>query len=108
MYRIKFKCFFFHAEPPSFVKKIENTTAVLGSAVKLQGTLKGSAPITVSWLKDSELLRHDDPNITMTFENNIASLAIAKIAMNHDGKYTCLAENEAGQQKSEAKLSVQG
>lgn len=76
--------------------------------MKLQGTLKGSAPITVTWLKDSELLRHDDPNIKMSFESNIASLAIAKIAMNHDGKYTCQAENEAGQQKSEATLSVQG
>lgn len=76
--------------------------------MKLQGTLKGSAPITVKWLKDSELLRHDDPNITMTFVNNIVSLAIAKIAINHDGKYTCQAENEAGQQKSEATLSVQG
>lgn len=100
--------FFFYTDPPSFVKKIENTTAVLGSPVKLLGTLKGSAPITVTWLKDSELLRRDDPNITMTFENNIASLAIAKIAMNHDGKYICQAENEAGQQKSEATLSVQG
>lgn len=106
--RMSYIFFFFHADPPSFVKRIENTTAVLGSTVKLQGTLKGSAPITVTWLKDSELLRHDDPNITMTFENNTASLAIAKIAMNHDGKYTCQAENEAGQQKSEAKLSVQG
>lgn len=76
--------------------------------MKLQATLKGSAPITVTWLKDSELLRHDDPNITIMFENNIAILAIAQIAMSHDGKYTCLAENTAGQQKSEAKLSVQG
>lgn len=76
--------------------------------MKLQGTLKGSAPITVTWLKDSELLRHEDPNIAMTFENNITSLTIANIGMSHDGKYTCQAENEAGQQKCEAKLSVQG
>lgn len=76
--------------------------------MKLQGTLKGSAPITVTWLKDSDLLRHDDPNIAMTFENNIASLTIAKIDVSHDGKYTCQAENEAGEQKCEAKLSVQG
>uniref|UniRef100_A0A3B4D205 Ig-like domain-containing protein n=1 Tax=Pygocentrus nattereri TaxID=42514 RepID=A0A3B4D205_PYGNA len=77
------------------------------SAVKLQGTLKGSAPITVKWLKDSEILRDDDPNIATTFEHNIAILAIAKVALNHGGKYTCQAENEAGQQKSEATLSVQ-
>lgn len=97
-----------HADPPSFLKKVENTTAVLGTAVKLQATLKGSAPITVKWLKDSEILRDDDPNITTTFENNIAVLTIATVAKNHDGKYTCQAENEAGQQKCDATLSVQG
>uniref|UniRef100_A0A673JL95 Ig-like domain-containing protein n=1 Tax=Sinocyclocheilus rhinocerous TaxID=307959 RepID=A0A673JL95_9TELE len=89
-------------DPPLFVKKVENTTAVLGSAVKLQGTLKGSAPLTVQWFKDSEIVRDDDPNITTTFENNIAILAIANVAINHGGKYTCQAENEAGKQKCEA------
>ncbi|XP_059418434.1 titin-like [Carassius carassius] len=95
-------------DPPLFVKKVENTTAVLSSAVKLQGALKGSAPITVQWFKDSEIVRDDDPNITTTFENNIAILAIANVAINHGGKYTCQAENEAGKQKCEATVSVQG
>lgn len=81
---------------------------MFGSAVKLQGTLKGSTPITIKWLKDSEILRQDDPNLTMTFENNVAMLAIKKIELKHAGKYTCQAENEAGQQKSDATLSVQG
>ncbi|XP_076857247.1 titin-like [Brachyhypopomus gauderio] len=94
-------------DPPSFVKRVESTTAVLGSAVKLQGALKGSTPITVKWLKDSEVLRDDDPNMTMIFENNIAILAIKEVTIKHGGKYTCQAENEAGQQKSEATLSVQ-
>lgn len=100
--------FYLNADPPTFVKKVENTTAVLGSAVKLQGTVKGSAPISVKWLKDSDLLTEVDPNIKITFENNIAQLAIASVAITHGGKYTCQAENEAGQQKSEATLSVQG
>ncbi|XP_064873891.1 titin-like [Oncorhynchus nerka] len=94
-------------EPPSFAKKIENTTAVLGSAVKLQGTIKGSAPITVKWMKDAEWLRDDDPNITMAFQNNIAILTIAAVDICHGGKYTCQAENEAGQQKCETSLAVQ-
>uniref|UniRef100_A0A3B1K6E9 Ig-like domain-containing protein n=1 Tax=Astyanax mexicanus TaxID=7994 RepID=A0A3B1K6E9_ASTMX len=92
--------FFRSSDPPSFVKKVENTTAVLGSAVKLQGSLKGSAPIVVKWLKDSEILRDDDPNVTTSFENNVTVLAIANVAIPHGGKYTCQAENEAGQQKS--------
>uniref|UniRef100_A0A3B4Y6H7 Ig-like domain-containing protein n=1 Tax=Seriola lalandi dorsalis TaxID=1841481 RepID=A0A3B4Y6H7_SERLL len=70
--------------PPTFSKRVESATAVLGSIVKLQGTIKGSAPITVKWMKDSEILRNDDPNIKVVFENN------------------------AGQQKCEATLTVQG
>lgn len=96
------------AEPPIFSKRIENTTAVLGNTVKLQGTLKGSAPITTKWMKDSALLRDDDPNIKMTFENNIASISFSSVQIKHGGKYICLAENEAGQQKCEAVLAIQG
>lgn len=76
--------------------------------MKLQGTLKGSAPITVKWMKDSEMLRDDDPNIKMSFENNVACLLITPVALSHGGKYSCQAENEAGRQKCEATLTVQG
>uniref|UniRef100_A0A3B4Y2I6 Ig-like domain-containing protein n=1 Tax=Seriola lalandi dorsalis TaxID=1841481 RepID=A0A3B4Y2I6_SERLL len=87
--------------------RVESATAVLGSIVKLQGTIKGSAPITVKWMKDSEILRNDDPNIKVVFENNVASLSITTVAISHGGKYLCQAENEAGQQKCEATLTVQ-
>lgn len=95
-------------EPPTFSKRVESATAVLGNTVKLQGTIKGSAPVTVKWMKDSEILRDDDPNIKMVFENNVASLVITTVAINHGGKYLCQAENEAGHQKCEATLTVQG
>lgn len=95
-------------EPPTFSKRVESATAVLGNTVKLQGTIKGSAPVTVKWMKDSEILRDDDPNIKMAFENNVASLSITTVAISHGGKYSCQAENEAGQQKCEATLTVQG
>ncbi|KAJ8255364.1 hypothetical protein GJAV_G00204040 [Gymnothorax javanicus] len=94
-------------DPPFFSKKIENVSAILGSTVRLQGTLKGSAPIKVTWMKDSETLRDDDPNVTMEFENNIAVLKIATVSIMHSGKYTCQAENEAGKQMCEATVSVQ-
>lgn len=81
---------------------------MLGNTVKLQGTIKGSAPITVKWMKDSEILRDDDSNIKMVFESNVASLSITTVAISHGGKYSCQAENEAGQQKCEATLTVQG
>lgn len=96
------------AEPPMFSKRVESVSAVLGNTVKLQGTLKGSAPITVKWMKDSELLRDDDPNAQMTFEHNVASISFSCVEIKHSGKYICLAENQAGQQKCEAIITVQG
>lgn len=83
-------------------------TTMLGNSVKLQGTIKGSSPITVKWKKDSEILRDDDPNVKMVFGNNVAILSITAVAISHGGKYSCQAENEAGQQKCEATLTVQG
>lgn len=96
------------SEPPMFSKRVESATAVLGTTVKLQGVLKGSVPMTIKWLKDSQLLRDDDPNVKMTFENHVASIAFSSLEMKYGGKYTCIAENEAGQQKSEAVLTIQG
>ncbi|KAI4795897.1 hypothetical protein KUCAC02_029578 [Chaenocephalus aceratus] len=94
-------------EPPMFSKRMESATAVLGNTVRLQGSLKGSAPITVKWMKDSELLRDDDPTVNMTFENSVACISFSACDIKHGGKYTCLAENEAGQQKCEAVLTIQ-
>uniref|UniRef100_A0AAY5L6Q7 Ig-like domain-containing protein n=1 Tax=Esox lucius TaxID=8010 RepID=A0AAY5L6Q7_ESOLU len=94
-------------EPPTFVKKIESITATLGDSVKLQSSLKGSPPIAVKWLKENDILRDDDPNIKMVFENNIAILQITTVAISHGGKYTCQAENEAGQNKCETTVTVQ-
>lgn len=98
----------FFLEPPVFTKRVESVTAVLGTTVKLQGTIKGSAPITVKWMKDAEILRDDEPNVKTVFENNVACLLITAVAISHGGKYLCQAENEAGQQKCEATLTVQG
>ena len=81
---------------------------MLGNTVKLQGVLKGSAPISVKWMKDSEMLREDDPNVRVTFGNSVACVSFSSVELKHGGKYTCVAVNEAGQQKSEALLTVQG
>uniref|UniRef100_A0A8I3PWK2 Ig-like domain-containing protein n=1 Tax=Canis lupus familiaris TaxID=9615 RepID=A0A8I3PWK2_CANLF len=88
-------------EPPSFVKKIESTSSLRGGTAAFQATLKGSLPITVTWLKDNDEITEDD-NIRMTFENNVASLYLSGIEVKHDGKYVCQAKNDAGIQRCSA------
>ncbi|XP_078537624.1 titin-like [Lissotriton helveticus] len=92
-------------EPPSFIKKIENVTAFLGNAVTFQAVVRGSEPISVTWMKGKEILKEMD-KVKITFENSISSLTIADVQPSSAGKYTCLAENEAGSQTCFGELSV--
>ena len=96
------------SEPPAFSKRVESIVAVLGNTVKLQGSIKGSAPLTVKWTKDSEILRDDNANISMRLENNVASLTFSSVEVANAGKYACQVENAAGRQTCEAVLTVQG
>lgn len=72
-----------------------------------QAAIKGSLPITVSWLKDNDEVIEDN-NIKMTFVNNVATLMVRSIELKHDGKYFCQAKNEAGIQRCSALLTVKG
>ncbi|NXB05638.1 TITIN protein, partial [Cnemophilus loriae] len=92
-------------EPPQFLKKIENISSLRGGTVVFQAAIKGSLPITVSWLKDNDEVIEDN-NIKMTFVNNVATLMVRSIELKHDGKYFCQAKNEAGIQRCSALLTV--
>lgn len=72
-----------------------------------QATVKGSSPITISWLKDNDDIVEDE-NTKMTYVNNVATLMIRAIEVKHDGKYFCQAKNDAGIQRCSALLTVKG
>lgn len=94
-------------EPPSFTKKIENVTTVLKSSATFQSTVTGSPPISVTWLKDDQILNEDD-NVHISFVNNVATLQIRAVDNGHSGRYTCQAKNESGVERCYAFLLVQG
>uniref|UniRef100_A0A8C4MYF0 Ig-like domain-containing protein n=1 Tax=Equus asinus asinus TaxID=83772 RepID=A0A8C4MYF0_EQUAS len=94
-------------EPPSFIKKIENVTTVLKSSATFQSTVAGSPPISVTWLKDDQILDEDD-NVHISFVNNVATLQIRTVDNGHSGRYTCQAKNESGVERCYAFLLVQG
>lgn len=102
--------FFSHyliTEPPSFTKKIENITTVLKSAATFQSTVAGSPPISVTWLKDDQILDEED-NVHISFVNSVATLQIRAVDNGHSGRYTCQAKNESGVERCYAFLLVQG
>lgn len=73
----------------------------------MQCVVKGSLPITVSWIKDDREVKEDE-NVKISFEDQIGKLHITNMQLKYDGKYTCLAKNEAGSQKCSASLIVKG
>ncbi|NWQ99883.1 TITIN protein, partial [Paradoxornis webbianus] len=92
-------------EPPTFVKKIENVTALAGDSVTLQAVVKGSEPISVTWMKGKDIIK-DDNNVRVTFDHGLATLQITGVQMSSGGKYTCVAENDAGSQSCFGELAV--
>ncbi|KFM07074.1 Titin, partial [Aptenodytes forsteri] len=92
-------------EPPSFVKKIENVTALAGDSITLQAVVKGSEPISVMWMKGKDIIQ-DDNKVRVTFEHGLATLQITGVQLSSGGKYTCVAENDAGSQSCFGELAV--
>lgn len=98
---------FLPIDPPSFVQKLENLSSLVGSEVSLLCVLKGSEPMTVSWMKDNHELKEAE-HVQITYEDNTALLHITDVQRNHAGKYSCQAQNQAGSQTCSALLTVKG
>lgn len=73
----------------------------------LQAAVRGSEPISVMWMKGQEVIK-EDGKIKMSFSSGVAVLTIPDVQISFGGKYTCLAENEAGSQTSVGELIVKG
>ena len=89
------------------MQKLENLSLLVGNKVSLRCTLKGSEPMTVTWLKDNHELKEAE-YIQITYENNAALLHITSLQSKHGGKYSCQAQNQAGSQTCSAVLTVKG
>lgn len=87
--------------------KMDNTNVLLGGEVSLQCVLKGSLPMTISWMKDDHEIKESE-HVQISFENWTAVVHISSVQLKFGGKYTCHAQNEAGSQKCTAVLAVKG
>lgn len=82
-------------------------TTLAGETIFLQAVVKGSAPLSVTWMKGKDIIKEDN-KVKITFENGLATLEISGVQVNSSGKYTCLAENDAGSQTCFGQLAVKG
>lgn len=96
------------SEPPRFVKKLSDTSTLIGDPVELQAVVEGFQPISVVWLKDKGDVIRESENIRISFTDNIATLQLGSPEAAHSGKYVCQIKNDAGMRECSAVLTVLG
>lgn len=71
--------------------------------------LTGDPPITIRWLKDGMTLNKKMLNIEESSMGHLGSaLVFNSVGRSHNGNYTCLAENLAGESNFTATMLVNG
>lgn len=89
------------------MKKLSDTSTLIGDAVELRAVVEGFQPISVVWLKDKDVIRESE-NIKISFVDNIATLQLRSPEASNSGKYVCQIKNDAGMRECSAVLTVLG
>lgn len=69
--------------------------------------VEGDAPVEITWLKDDERLPHS-LGIKIVRVEDMSILRIPSVHSVHNGNYTCLAKNMAGNYSETAEIRVKG
>lgn len=99
--------YFLLIEPATFVKRLADLSVESGSPIVLEATYTGTPPISVSWMKN-EFPLSQSPNCSITMTEKSTILEILDSTVEDYAQYSCLIENEAGQDICDALVSVLG
>lgn len=94
-------------EPATFVKRLADFSVETGSPIVLEATYTGTPPISVSWMKNEEPLSQSQ-NCSITTTEKSTILEILDSTVEDYAQYSCLIENEAGQDICDALVFVLG
>lgn len=90
-----------------FVRSLESKDVVKGSEMMLEGQVSGSAPFTVSFYKNSKLIRNDKRH-RLTVKDEIVSLEVLAVEAGDVGLYQCTVENEVGMASCDCHVTLKG
>ncbi|XP_040097221.1 obscurin isoform X4 [Oryx dammah] len=99
--------------PPRFLEKFTSKKVKKGSSITFSVKVEGIPPPTVHWLREEAeqgvlwIGRHT-PGYTVASSAQQHSLVLLDVGRQHQGTYTCIASNAAGQALCSAGLHVSG
>lgn len=93
--------------PPSFTKRLVDSTAKEGSSFQLEATVEGHPLPVVSWTKDGNCV-DESPDYVITFNNGECVLRFEEVFLEDKAEYSCKATNDLGEDITKAKLTVTG
>lgn len=92
-------------ESPRFTKPLHDETVDQGDEIVLEVEVKGSPPPLISWFKDGRRLSQS-PKVSITQADGISKLVLKNANDDNAGLYTCKADNDTGQDETQANVSV--
>ena len=96
---------------PLFLTNLSDATIIEKQPLKLFAEIDGFPAPDVEWMKDGKSLggkKTGQEKFTIKKEGKVYSFIVPKATMEHEGNYTIIAKNQAGEAKSEAKMVVHG
>lgn len=92
-------------EPPSFVKTPQDLSVTSGQLARLDAKVSGTKPLDVYWLRNGAEVT---PDIThkLVEEDDTYTLLILEVGPEDQGTYECVAINQVGEARCEAKTTV--
>uniref|UniRef100_A0A3B4YAT3 Ig-like domain-containing protein n=1 Tax=Seriola lalandi dorsalis TaxID=1841481 RepID=A0A3B4YAT3_SERLL len=97
----------FLLEPPLFMRSLEPKDVVKGSEMMLEGQVTGSAPFTVSFYKNTKLIRNDKRH-RITVKDDLVALQVLAVEAGDVGLYQCTVENEVGKASCDCQVTLKG
>lgn len=80
---------------------------VKGSEMLLEGQVSGSGPFTVSFYKNTKLIRNDKRH-RITVKDDLVALQVLAVEALDVGSYQCSVENEVGRVTCDCQMTLKG
>ncbi|XP_057346834.1 obscurin isoform X16 [Manis pentadactyla] len=97
--------------PPRFLERFTNKTVKEGASITFSVKVEGCPAPAVHWLREEAgrgvlWIGQDTPGYTVASRAQQHSLVLLEVGRKHQGTYTCIATNSAGQALCSASLQV--